>query len=609
MTLGFARLLGRHRTDSHGRGRGPSAVGVHPPAATPQAVGLGVPRAHDAMRGEHWPGASILAWIVGSPQAPTNREVSPWIPLILAASLALLGSSVLVVVYRDGSILSYNDSLTHMKIARLVVRGYQPGVAQLGGVWLPVQHLLMLPLIWNDWAFRSGVAGAAPSVLGFVVTGLFVYFLTFRITHQHLAGVVAVTVLASNPNALYMQAVPMSDMILPAFITGSIYVLVKWSVEPRHLGYLVLAAGMTFVATLTRYEGWGLAVGEVVIVAYVVARKRLGRGASQAYAISFGMLALYGIVLWFLWNALIFGNPLYFSRGAFSADAVNSATRRYLDTLRPTAQGNIWMAAADALGAVYWNAGPFVSAIGVVGFVYWILRERLRPAQLPVLLLLAPGVALLVAIFSGDAIVLLPTLDDRTFNIRYGLVMLPAIAVYAGYVSKTHHLIKAAVVVLTLTQAALMVSHNSVVTYDDGTRGLAGGSARTLSDGGGQTSIQASRPTMAWFTKNYDGGLILIDSSFNNGVYMFFTDVPTKDFLHDGVYRRWDGALQDPASFVDWIFMRRSGLFRDRVWDALHDSPKLDEFVKVYELDGASIFVSRRHYNAWMDSVQRRKAS
>ncbi|MHB8682706.1 MAG: hypothetical protein ACYC9X_00070 [Dehalococcoidia bacterium] len=546
---------------------------------------------------------------MGAPQAPTSTEVSPWIPLAIAAVLALLGGSVAVAVYRDGSLLSYNDALTHMKIARLVVRGYQPGAAQLGGVWLPVQHLLMLPLIWNDWAFRSGVAGAVPSVLGFVVTGIFVYFLTFRVTHQHLAGLVALTVLASNPNVLYMQAVPMSDMILPAFITGAVYFLVKWAVEPRHLGYLVLAAGMTFVATLTRYEGWALAVAEVAVVWYVVARQRLGHGASQAYAISFGMLALYGIVLWFLWNALILGNPLYFSRGEFSASAINAATRQYLDTLRPTAQGNIWMAVTDALGAAYWNAGPIVSAIGAAGFVYWVLRERLRPAQLPLLLLLVPGVALCAAILSGDAIVLLPTPDDRTFNIRYGLVLLPAIAVYAGYLSKTHHLVKAAVVVLALTQAALMVSHNSVVTYDDATRGLAGGSARTLSEGGGQTSFEANRPTIAWFSKNYDSGLILIDSSFNNGVYLFFADVPTEHFLHDGVYRHWDAALHDPASSVDWIYMRRSGLFHDRVWDALHDSPKLNAFVKVYELDGSSIFVSRRHYNAWMASVRRRTSS
>ncbi|MHB8516552.1 MAG: hypothetical protein ACYC9X_14380 [Dehalococcoidia bacterium] len=50
--------------------------------------------------------------------------------------------------------------------------------------------------------------------------------------------------------------------------------------------------------------------------------------------------------------------------------------------------------------------------------------------------------------------------------------MLPAIAVYAGYLSKTHHFVKAVVVVLALTQAGLMVSHNSVVTYDDAPRGL-----------------------------------------------------------------------------------------------------------------------------------------
>jgi hypothetical protein len=53
---------------------------------------------------------------------------------------------------------------------------------------------------------------------------------------------------------------------------------------------------------------------------------------------------------------------------------------------------------------------------------------------------------------------------------------------------------------------------------------------------------------------------------------------------------------------VDWIYMQRSGVLPDRVWDGLHDTPKLAEFVKVREVGGVLIYVSRDHYDDWVAS-------
>ena len=62
--------------------------------------------------------------------------------------------------FRNGLITIYNDSMSHLDISRSVIDNIQPGLAQLGTVWLPLNHVLDLLLIWNNWAWHSGFAGS-----------------------------------------------------------------------------------------------------------------------------------------------------------------------------------------------------------------------------------------------------------------------------------------------------------------------------------------------------------------------------------------------------------------------------------------------------------------
>ncbi len=78
--------------------------------------------------------------------------------------------------YLDNGLgLSYNDARSHLDIGRRVVEGLKPGIAQLGSVWLPLNHVWMILLIWNDWAWHSGFAGAVSNMISFVGTGILIY--------------------------------------------------------------------------------------------------------------------------------------------------------------------------------------------------------------------------------------------------------------------------------------------------------------------------------------------------------------------------------------------------------------------------------------------------
>jgi hypothetical protein len=45
---------------------------------------------------------------------------------------------------KSNQTLFYNDSISHLNMARLVIDNLKPGLAQIGSVWLPLDHLLKL---------------------------------------------------------------------------------------------------------------------------------------------------------------------------------------------------------------------------------------------------------------------------------------------------------------------------------------------------------------------------------------------------------------------------------------------------------------------------------
>ena len=77
--------------------------------------------------------------------------------------------------FRRGDVLLYGDAVAHINIARKVFDSQTPGLLQLGTVWLPLPHLLMLPFLFSTWMWMTGVDGSVPSMVSYVflVAGVF----------------------------------------------------------------------------------------------------------------------------------------------------------------------------------------------------------------------------------------------------------------------------------------------------------------------------------------------------------------------------------------------------------------------------------------------------
>src|SRR6266508_2716548 len=82
-------------------------------------------------------------------------------PLLLVAAAATV---VIVVAFLHFSALDatlrYGDTIAKLNMARRITDSHTPGLAQMGGVWLPLPVLLMALTTWITPLYTTGLAGA-----------------------------------------------------------------------------------------------------------------------------------------------------------------------------------------------------------------------------------------------------------------------------------------------------------------------------------------------------------------------------------------------------------------------------------------------------------------
>ena len=75
--------------------------------------------------------------------------------IALASILScFIASFYLLFTQGTFSLLYYGDSVSHMIISRRIFDSIIPGITQLGGVWLPMSHIMLAPFVANDLLFR-----------------------------------------------------------------------------------------------------------------------------------------------------------------------------------------------------------------------------------------------------------------------------------------------------------------------------------------------------------------------------------------------------------------------------------------------------------------------
>ena len=195
-------------------------------------------------------------------------------------------SLVAFLFFFTKSTLLYFDSKAHLQIARGVTDGLTPGLAQLGGVWLPLFHALMLPLIWIDPLYRLGIPGNLISMISFVLSSILIFKLSNLILKDIKSALLSTALFCLNPNMLYMQSTPMTESLYILTFISSLYFLARWIVNRRHKD-LLLSALCVFLASLTRYEGWSLIPLYAALIVAVSLKSGYGYRKTEGLTLAF----------------------------------------------------------------------------------------------------------------------------------------------------------------------------------------------------------------------------------------------------------------------------------------------------------------------------------
>lgn len=361
-----------------------------------------------------------------------------------------------------GDLLLYGDAVAHINIARRVFDSQTPGLLQVGTVWLPLPHLLMIPFIYSNAMWQNGSGGSIPSMIAYVLGVVGIFHLmrgaldsdTRTKPAADIGAAAAAFVYGANPNLIYIQSTAMTEpLYLALFIWSVAYfadfvlLLKETALQKADSGRtrsmrkaLFRCACCVAAAELTRYDGWFLAsvVGLAIVI---IALRQWQNRALRRAAIKFLLIITIAPTLWLAYNRLVYGSALNFATGPYSAKAIEQRVDAPNPALHNAPVAAIYFLKSAQLNLADGNWGRFWL---LAAFVALAISARKMRSQLPLLLLLwTPLVFYAFSIAYGSVPLHVSTWwPFATFNQRYGLQLLPIFAVSVGMLAASLYLLR-----------------------------------------------------------------------------------------------------------------------------------------------------------------------
>jgi hypothetical protein len=384
----------------------------------------------------------------------------------------------------------------------------------------------------------------------------------YRLARHWLSPVSAALGLAFfalNPNLLYLQTTAMTE---PLFVCEMIWVavwLVEWRTsmdeDPRRTGRLTWLIAVVLVAAVyTRYDGWVMALAAWVSMGVVLLRQ--GKLRSPAFWLA-SALVVAAPLAWFVYNAAAFGDWLYFARGPYSANAIElrTATPGY-----PPHPGwhSLWVslvfyvkaAELDAAAKAWGAALLMLTALGTL--CAWLTARRRAFGWALLLWFPLPFYAYSVAY--GSVPIFLPVWWPHSwYNTRYGMEMLPALALSLGFAAQFWLLavdqfkpskidsrwVNTAAVLLfaVLVLNAAEMLREQPLTYVEGVKNIE--SRRPF-----EAEIP---PVLRSLLKDRPGGEVLMETSVYPNL-VAFSGIPLRQTINESDKEFYRAALAAPAA-------------------------------------------------------------
>jgi hypothetical protein len=513
--------------------------------------------------------------------APSSRRVPGSIPVFLVGTA--VAGAVSVWSATSGWNFAYTDAMAHLTIARRVLDSPSAGPAQLGTVWLPFPHLLLLPLVQSLWLWKTGVAACIVSSLCFGSACASTYRVLARLGVDMTGRLVALLVLMANPSLLYVSTTALTEPVLIACLMACIAGLIGWATSPRQLsgGELCVFAGLPAAgAAMSRYEGWALTLTGSVFVLVVCLQRHLPWRRTLTYIASFCAPVVLAVIAWVVYNYAMYGNPLDFMNGTYSAAQFNKGFR-FQGVLQT--EGNLGLSFSSLFHSLFEIAGLVPLLIAGAGLVVMMLTWSLLDRRALAVWLAATSTAfLLYSLWAGQHIVMNDaSVPKGDFNNRQTLSAMPWVAILCGLalgLPWARGKVRAALAGV----AVIGIAGQNVWWAQDYYH-----RSSVLAEAQNGLRVEVNRTEVSrWIGAHYDGGHILLDETSIASLPQM--GIPLREFVLRSNGADFPAALEDPASYARWVVMHRTQAAydgdthdNDQVTDAMR---RLPQFGAAYAL-------------------------
>jgi hypothetical protein len=505
----------------------------------------------------------LAAWLAsdsaGSTVATNPEDVRPatreeTFPVAMAA--VLLSFIALMVSYSRGYLLLYGDAVAHLGIARRILDSHNPGLVQLGGVWLPLPHLLMLPFVQKIEWWQNGLAGAWPSLICYIAGVAGMYRLARRMMMPRWAFT-ATAFYALNPNLLYLATTAMTEPLFLAILIWTTLLTVE-CVAAIHAAKidqvarrLLLLAVFVPAAVFTRYDGWILgAVVWCVLTITLLRHPKIWRSVAPSFVI-FTVLAAAAPLSWLAYNQHFLHDPLDFMRGPYSASAIVKKTtppgsNHYRGWHNPGWALLLYTRTAQ-VDAAAWEIGFLVMAASVMGLIVAVRRRFVLSS----LLLWMPLPFYIYSIAYGSVPIFIPQLWPHSFyNSRYGMEMLPAFAIFTfllvDYAQRRWSVSHPLAAKLSQPIALLLIVLNTV--------GMMYHLPLVLKEAvANSTTRVAFESALGRQLRAFPVGVPILMYNSDHVGALQSAGLPLRQTVNEGDYDSWKAALAEPAKHAAYV--------------------------------------------------------
>ena len=472
--------------------------------------------------------------------------------ILLSAIAAAIAVVALVLYYRSGMILLYGDAVAHINIARRVFDSRTPGLFQLGTVWLPLPHVIDIPFIANRRLWQTGIGASIPSMIAYIVGALGIFRLVRGLASRAAAWIAALIFLL-NPNLIYMQATAMTESLNLALYVWTVVFFAEFVRQarqqdaPRRARRSIEKCAITLAAAMmVRYDAWFLA--PILGVAVVIAVWTIPhfRGAIARGVVNFFLLTALTGGVWLAYNQAAYANPLEFANGPWSARAIQKRSRT---PTMPTYPGeksprtaSLYVLRASRLNLGEGRAEYLLFTVAFAALLCAIYFSR---RFLPWALLWAPAMFYVISVAWGSVPIYLPEWWPFSYyNVRYGLQLLPAAAVFVALAYEFLGKFVPARWVAIATLLIVAASYASVWQ--------ASPICLREAEVNGRARLEFDQSLAAELARLPASSTLLMDASAHSGA-IELAGIPFRRVLRESNPPFWEKALTEPARSADYV--------------------------------------------------------